>query len=126
MIMGDPLRREVLQAFKNLHRARKTVFNGDLKALTAAREKINEEFKKHKSASDNKAIENLIQYANEVAKELKTTIVQAKETKPGTFEMKITPETKKLDHLPFDPNVEIPSRAWKKRKNQPCCQENQK
>uniref|UniRef100_T1HEJ5 Uncharacterized protein n=2 Tax=Rhodnius TaxID=13248 RepID=T1HEJ5_RHOPR len=124
--MGDPLRREVLQAFKNLHRARKVVFNGDLKALTAAREKINEEFKKNKSTNDYKTIENLVLYANEVAKELRTTIVQAKETKAGTFELNITSDTERLDHFPFDPNVEIPRGAWKKRKNQPCCQENLK
>ncbi|XP_073980659.1 uncharacterized protein isoform X2 [Rhodnius prolixus] len=112
--MGDPLRREVLQAFKNLHRARKVVFNGDLKALT---EKI---------LSKREWFFQLVLYANEVAKELRTTVVQAKETKAGTFELNITSDTERLDHFPFDPNVEIPRGAWKKRKNQPCCQENLK
>ncbi|XP_055458795.1 complex III assembly factor LYRM7 isoform X3 [Psammomys obesus] len=45
--MGQPAK--VLQLFKTLHRTRQQVFKNDRRALEAARVKINEEFKKHKS-----------------------------------------------------------------------------
>ncbi|KAK9512664.1 hypothetical protein O3M35_001038 [Rhynocoris fuscipes] len=121
--MGDILRKEVLKAFRTLHKARKIVFKGDLKALTAARDRINEEFKQKKSVDDKKTIEQLIEHAHEVAKELRTTVVQAEEKQPGVFQLKITEETLKLDNKVFDPNVEIPPDARKRMRNQKCCQE---
>ncbi|KAK6494602.1 complex III assembly factor LYRM7 isoform X1, partial [Huso huso] len=41
--------RQVLRLFKALHRTRQHVFRDDTRALRAAREKINEEFKKYRN-----------------------------------------------------------------------------
>ncbi|KOB66725.1 LYR motif-containing protein 7, partial [Operophtera brumata] len=46
----------VLRSFKNLHRTSFKVFAGDLKALTAARHKINQEYSKNKDVKDEESI----------------------------------------------------------------------
>ncbi|XP_073850252.1 complex III assembly factor LYRM7 isoform X4 [Macaca fascicularis] len=48
---------KVLQLFKTLHRTRQQVFKNDVRALEAARIKINEEFKNNKSETSAKKIE---------------------------------------------------------------------
>ncbi|XP_033037237.1 complex III assembly factor LYRM7 isoform X1 [Trachypithecus francoisi] len=48
---------KVLQLFKTLHRTRQQVFKNDVRALEAARIKINEEFKNNKSETSPKKIE---------------------------------------------------------------------
>ncbi|KAB0789957.1 hypothetical protein PPYR_15753 [Photinus pyralis] len=100
------LRREVLKCFKNLHRTREIVFNGDVRALQKGREKINEEFKKNKDVQELATINevppiNLIRFSEEVEKELRTTVVQAREIKPGVFQANIRPDTLKLDNIPY-------------------------
>lgn len=47
---------KVLFCFKQLHKTRKNVLKGDIFALEAARQKINEEFKKNKHVKDNTAV----------------------------------------------------------------------
>uniref|UniRef100_A0A3B1IKE3 LYR motif containing 7 n=1 Tax=Astyanax mexicanus TaxID=7994 RepID=A0A3B1IKE3_ASTMX len=49
----------VLRVFKSLHRTRMTVFKEDDRALTAARLKINEEFKKNKKETSEENIKEL-------------------------------------------------------------------
>ncbi|KAB0801815.1 hypothetical protein PPYR_04001 [Photinus pyralis] len=95
------LRREVLKCFKNLHRTREIVFNGDVRALQKGREKINEEFKKNKDVQELATINELIRFSEEVEKELRTTVVQAREIKPGVFQANIRPDTLKLDNIPY-------------------------
>ncbi|XP_022909562.1 complex III assembly factor LYRM7 [Onthophagus taurus] len=99
--MSQNLRKEVLLAFKRLHKARKKVFANDDNALEKGRIKINEEFKKNKHVKDPVAIAELTKLANEVQKELLTTVIQAVEVSPGKYEMRILPETLKLDNVPF-------------------------
>uniref|UniRef100_A0A9J7XLJ9 LYR motif containing 7 n=1 Tax=Cyprinus carpio carpio TaxID=630221 RepID=A0A9J7XLJ9_CYPCA len=52
--MGTRLK--VLRVFKDLHKTRRDVFRDDDRALTAARLKINEEFKKHKNETSEENI----------------------------------------------------------------------
>ncbi|XP_056635459.1 complex III assembly factor LYRM7 [Diorhabda carinulata] len=99
--MSVNIRRQVLKTFKELHKTRKTVFQGDLTALSEARKRINEEYKKCKHVTDLKAIEELIKYSQDVERELRTTVIQAREVKPGIYEAKITKDTVKLDNIPF-------------------------
>ncbi|XP_067000397.1 complex III assembly factor LYRM7 isoform X2 [Anabrus simplex] len=91
----------VLQSFKNLHRARKSVFQGDEFALRAAQTRINEEYRKYKHVEDAAVIEELLKFAEAVEIELKASVVQAREVQPGTYELRITAETRKLDNVPF-------------------------
>lgn len=99
--MSTHLRLKVLQSFKQLHKARKSVFKDDTYALKESREKINEEYKKHKGLSDTVAIEDLVNKALEVEKVLKTCVIQAREVEPGRWRAVITEETAKLDNMPF-------------------------
>lgn len=99
--MSNELRNEVLRCFKRLHQARKTVFKGDSRALTAGRAKINEEFRKQKHVENKESIQELINYAKAVEQELRTSVIQAEEVAPGRYQAKITKDTAKLDNIPF-------------------------
>ncbi|XP_014252492.1 complex III assembly factor LYRM7 [Cimex lectularius] len=120
--MSAELKRQVLHTFKVLHRTRLNVFKGDDKALAAARERINYEFRKNKTLCDDSAIRDMVVYAQEVDEELKTTVVQAQETDPGVFALRITPDTTKLDNMPFNPDIDIPEQPCCKQMT-PCCRQ---
>ncbi|XP_072939566.1 complex III assembly factor LYRM7 [Epargyreus clarus] len=96
------LRRMVLSSFKKLHRTRMKVFSGDERALTAARVKINEEYSKNKHVDNEEAIKAMIKFGEDVERELRTQIIQAREIRPGVYEAKITDETVKLNNIPFN------------------------
>ncbi|XP_026475025.1 complex III assembly factor LYRM7-like [Ctenocephalides felis] len=95
------LRAQVLRSFKELHRARKSVFAGDDVALKACRDKINEGFFKNKHVTNSDSINELLVFANAVAKELRQTVIQAKEVSPGKYEARITKDTQLLDNVEF-------------------------
>lgn len=99
--MSVNLRHRVLQSFKQLHKTRKNVFKDDTYALSEARKKINEEFKKQKHVKNVDAVEELINYAKAVEKELRTCVIQAREVESGKFRVQITEDTLKLDNVPF-------------------------
>ncbi|XP_076238290.1 complex III assembly factor LYRM7 isoform X2 [Calliopsis andreniformis] len=90
--MGDSLRREVLHTFKKLHRTRMNIFKNDEHAMTVTRHKINEEYRKYLHITNPAAIQELNKFAQEVEHELRTTVIQAVETEPGKFELRITPD----------------------------------
>lgn len=119
------LRSEVLAAFKKLHKTRRKVFRDDDRALNAAREKINEEFRKNCHVSDTGAIKELVDFAKAVEHEMRTTIIQTVEVAPGRFAARITEDTVKLENVEFDV-TKIPDKPTRKR-DTPCCQDpNQK
>ncbi|CAH1105131.1 unnamed protein product [Psylliodes chrysocephalus] len=121
--MSVNIRQKVLQSFKTLHKTRLNVFNGDALALSEARKKINEEYKKNKHVTDQTAIEELIKYSNAVEQELKMCVIQAKEVEPGVYQATITKDTAKLDNMPFD---EFASVTQSRRKTHSKCQQNEK
>ncbi|XP_049870270.1 complex III assembly factor LYRM7 [Pectinophora gossypiella] len=116
------LRHLVMQSFKKIHRTRLKVFKGDIKALTAARHKINEEYKKNKHVSDAGSIQAMIEFSEGVERELRTCVIQARELKPGVFEAKITQDTVKLDNIPYNDAAVIEEGA-DAGPARPCCQE---
>ncbi|KAL7287385.1 hypothetical protein TKK_0018500 [Trichogramma kaykai] len=117
--MTGPLRQEALRVFKQLHKTRLSVFQGDEYALNFMRNKINEEYRKNKNVTDEGAIQELLKFAKEVDKEVRTTVVQAVEKKPGVFEVKISPDTVLHDNVPFGQTVDKKQfRGWQK-----CCSE---
>lgn len=99
--MTNILRNETLQAFKSLHKAAKYVFKGDRFTINRAREQINIEYKKYKNVSDKTAIKELILHSKAVENELRTTVIQAKEIKPGQYELHLRDEIPKLENVPF-------------------------
>lgn len=76
---------KVLSGYKSLHKIARVVFAGDDVTLNAARLRINEEFKKNKHIDQADSIVEMLKFANEVENELKTTVVQAKQKKPGVY-----------------------------------------
>ncbi|XP_059056648.1 complex III assembly factor LYRM7 isoform X2 [Achroia grisella] len=115
------LRKFVLQSFKKLHRTRIKVFEGDEKALTAARIKINDEYQKNKHVTDEVAIKAMIKFGEDVERELKTQVIQAREIKPGVFEARITEDTLKLENMPYNPNAVTEDGT---PRPETCCQDN--
>ncbi|ESO94974.1 hypothetical protein LOTGIDRAFT_232124 [Lottia gigantea] len=102
-------RSKVLKVFKDLHRTRKKVFHGDSFALTAARDKINTEFKTNKDVADSAKIEELLTVGRDCEILLRKTVIQAvKKPNKDTYEVNITKETSLLKNTMFDPNAKIP------------------
>lgn len=95
------LRKEVLKAFKSLHRARMTVFEGDDRALKFVRSQINETFKKNEHVTNESKIKNLIQFSRDVETELRTTVVQARAVEPGRYRVKFSDQTVMMDNTPY-------------------------
>ncbi|XP_036331176.1 complex III assembly factor LYRM7 [Rhagoletis pomonella] len=118
------LRREALRAFKNLHRTRQFVFQGDKQTLEAGRKEINEHFRKNRNESNEEEIKKMIKLANDVNKELRTNVVQAVQEKEGVYQLRITEETTRLDNVPFNPDATIEQLTPRNRKRRPaggCC-----
>ncbi|XP_077861266.1 complex III assembly factor LYRM7 isoform X1 [Macaca mulatta] len=76
---------KVLQLFKTLHRTRQQVFKNDVRALEAARIKINEEFKNNKSETSPKKIEELMKIGSDVELLLRTSVIQGIHTDHNTL-----------------------------------------
>ncbi|XP_058125066.1 complex III assembly factor LYRM7 [Anopheles ziemanni] len=108
------LRREALRWYKILQRTKNDVFAGDFRTITAARQRIREEFIKNKDITDEKEIQEKIKIAKDVEVELRSSVVQAVRKQPTVFEARITPDTKKMDNVMFDPDAEIPPPRSKK------------
>ncbi|KAL0963191.1 hypothetical protein UPYG_G00350910 [Umbra pygmaea] len=70
-------RLKVLRVFKALHRTRMDVFREDVRALTAARLKINEEFRKNRNETSEGNIIEMIKMAAGVEEFLRQDVVQA-------------------------------------------------
>ncbi|CAN0330903.1 unnamed protein product [Bubo scandiacus] len=71
---------EVLKLFKLLHRTRQEVFKNDTRALEAARQKINEEFKNNQDETSEEKINELLKIASDVEVILRTSVIQAVHT----------------------------------------------
>lgn len=82
---------KILSIFKQLHKTRKNLYQGDEPNLAKARAKINEEFKKHKLLQNDGEIPELIAVAKEVEYFYRTRVVQAVPTKDGKHSKFIRP-----------------------------------
>lgn len=70
-------RKEILKAFKALHRITQETFQGDIRALQEAREQINHEFKKNKKINEDDHVAEQLKVAKDVGEILKLHVVQA-------------------------------------------------
>lgn len=59
--------------------------------MLAARNKINEEFKKNKHVQNEGSIDELVKMAIDVENELKANVIQAKEKEPGLYGNEMPP-----------------------------------
>ncbi|KAH8337620.1 hypothetical protein KR074_000847, partial [Drosophila pseudoananassae] len=114
---------QVLSAFKKLHRTRQYVFQGDVKALTAGRLKINESFLQNRGETNEDEIQKMIKLAQDVDHELRTNVIQAERKADDVYELRITPETTRLDNVVFNPSaiIEKPRRRAGAKNSEGCC-----
>lgn len=70
-------KKDVLKAYKNLHRIVQESFKEDIAALEEARKKINDEFKNNIELKD-EGVDAKIKLVKEVSNIIKTQVVQAK------------------------------------------------
>lgn len=61
------------------------MFSGDERALIAARNKINEEYRKNKDVTEEDKIKQMVVFAESVETELRCTVVQAVQTDDGKY-----------------------------------------
>ncbi|XP_033241598.1 complex III assembly factor LYRM7 [Drosophila pseudoobscura] len=117
------LRRQALSAFKKLHRTRQYVFDGDVRALEEARQKINDEFRQNRVVTDQDDIQNKIKLAEECAQELRANVIQAHKREDGVYELRITPETTRMDNVVFNPDaiIESPRKRRGAKPAEGCC-----
>ncbi|CAO1400112.1 unnamed protein product [Diamesa serratosioi] len=106
-------KKDVLKAYKNLHRIVQESFKGDIVALQEARKKINAEFKNNIELKDE--VDVKIKLVKEVSNIIKTQVVQAeKHTDSNIYGLKIRNETTKLDNAIFKEDAILPPPRSKK------------
>uniref|UniRef100_A0A3B4AGA4 Complex III assembly factor LYRM7 n=1 Tax=Periophthalmus magnuspinnatus TaxID=409849 RepID=A0A3B4AGA4_9GOBI len=93
-------RRLVLRVFKTLHRTRQEVFKDDHAALTAARLKINEEFRKNKNETSEENIEKMIKMGSDVEVVLRDTVIQMEHVADDTLMLRPR-ESLLLENVPY-------------------------
>nr|XP_046258759.1 complex III assembly factor LYRM7 [Scatophagus argus] len=93
-------RLKVLSVFKTLHRTRMAVFKDDEKALSAARLKINEEFRKNKNERSEENIVKMIKMGSDVEVVLRETVLQMEHA--GENRLLLRPrESLMLENVPY-------------------------
>ncbi|XP_049456400.1 complex III assembly factor LYRM7 [Epinephelus fuscoguttatus] len=96
--MGTRLK--VLSTFKALHRTRMAVFKDDDRALTAARLKINEEFRKNKNETSEENINKMIKMGSDVEIVLRESVLQMEHV--GDKKLLLRPrESHMLENVPY-------------------------
>ncbi|KAM8858699.1 complex III assembly factor LYRM7 [Spinachia spinachia] len=96
--MGTRLK--VLNTFKALHRTRTAVFKDDARALSAARIKINEEFRRNKDERSEENIAKMIKMGSDVEAVLRETVMQMEHV--GDKKLLLRPrESLLLENVPY-------------------------
>ncbi|MBN3310699.1 complex III assembly factor LYRM7 [Amia ocellicauda] len=96
-------RMKVLRLFKTLHRARLDVFKDDTSTLAAARQKINEEFKKNRNETSVENINQMIKMGSDVETILRKTVIQGVHTADNRITLRAREELL-LDNVPYCDN----------------------
>ncbi|XP_020505913.2 complex III assembly factor LYRM7 [Labrus bergylta] len=96
--MGTRLK--VLSVFKKLHRTRLAVFNHDDRSLTAARLKINEEFRKNKNEPSEENIQKMIKMGSDVEIVLRESVLQMEHLGENTLLLRPR-ESLLLENVPY-------------------------
>ncbi|XP_064645710.1 complex III assembly factor LYRM7-like [Lineus longissimus] len=113
-------RSKVLSIFKQLHRTRQLVFEGDERALTAGRQKINEDFKTNKGLTEAEEINKCVNTAVEAETILRTEIIQGKPSPEAedTFVLNIHKDIRKFDNIPYQEMPDPPKRARRRKRDE--------
>ena len=88
----------MLSCYRSLHRTRLKVFKDDTLALEAGKERVRNEFLKHRSETAPSKIAELISKAESAEKFLRHNVVQGVQTDRSTFRLRITEDTQLQHH----------------------------
>ncbi|KAF9977145.1 hypothetical protein BGZ73_006912 [Actinomortierella ambigua] len=93
-------RQRALNAYKELLKAQRVAFRGDVVTLSAAREKTYQEFNMRRNETNEKIIDEQLNLATQVASLLRHNLVQGvqKQDKKDLYELKIREETELGDN----------------------------
>ncbi|KAG0250250.1 hypothetical protein DFQ27_009494 [Actinomortierella ambigua] len=93
-------RQRALNAYKDLLKAQRVAFRGDVATLSAAREKTYQEFNMRRNETNEKTIEEQLHLANQVTSLLRHNLVQGvqKKDRKDLYELKIREETELGDN----------------------------
>ncbi|KAK7902071.1 hypothetical protein WMY93_018840 [Mugilogobius chulae] len=91
---------KVLRVFKALHRTRQQVFKDDHTALTAARLKINEEFRKNKHETSEENVQKMIKMGSDVEAVLRDAVIQMEHVSDDTLKLRPR-ESLLLENVPY-------------------------
>jgi len=98
--------REALKLYKTLHRTVQTVFRGDIPAMMAARDKVCDEFNKHKNVQSETSIKELLKQGWDVRDILSQQVVQLAKNEDGErFQMNIREDTHMFENNPFRDDI---------------------
>ena len=116
---SSQLRIKVLSAFKELHRARLQAFQGDARALFAARKEINNNFLKNKHITDESKIEELVVVATDAANILRKHVLQLEQIEENRYRANLTKDTYLIENTIFQdtPEEELLKHKTRKTKN---------
>ncbi|XP_050540133.1 complex III assembly factor LYRM7 [Daktulosphaira vitifoliae] len=120
-------KRQVLNAFKLVHKASLKCFKNDNYMQIAAKNQINQEFKKNKCISDPNTVQNLIKFAQDIENELLTQVVQAEQISENKFRLNIDPKRHTHENIPYAELDDKTYKKWKEakkndgKKNRKCC-----
>ncbi|XP_072272100.1 complex III assembly factor LYRM7 isoform X1 [Pyxicephalus adspersus] len=89
-----------LKLFKALHRTRLQVFQDDTRALEAARQRINAEFRKNKNETSPEKVLELMKIGQDVEILLRTTVIQGVHRDSDRIVLRPRPEVL-LDNIPY-------------------------
>lgn len=93
--------REALVLYKSLHRTVQRVFRGDIPAMLAARDKVCEEFIKHRGVASETSVRELVKQGWDVQSILSQQVVQLAKKEEDKFQMNIRDETHMFENNPF-------------------------
>ncbi|KAM6289620.1 complex III assembly factor LYRM7 isoform 2-T2 [Aegotheles albertisi] len=85
-------RRQALKLFKLLHRTRQAVFKNDARALEAARQKINEEFKHNQNETSQEKINECLYPGKICYKTTLLTLINQQKSMTAEENMPLSPE----------------------------------
>ncbi|KAG0235342.1 hypothetical protein BGW41_000836 [Actinomortierella wolfii] len=93
-------RQRALNAYRDLLRAQRVAFQGDIATLSAARDKTYQEFNMRRNETNEKIIDEQLELAKQVASLLRHNLVQGvqKQDQKDLYELKIRPETELGDN----------------------------
>ena len=99
--------KEVMKLYRSLHRTARAVFRGDQFALTAAHQRIRQEFEQNKNVENGDKISELIQYGKDCETVLQKQVLQLEKIdgKGDSYKLNVREGIVFGDNVPFRDDI---------------------